>query len=66
MNEQVAQIAARLKTESEIRGNITKIAKESGLTARTLQKVIGGHSPNVVTLDKLVAYFRKADRRAKL
>lgn len=64
MHDQVAQLAARLKTEGEIHGRITQIAKESKVTSRTLHKIIKGHSPNIGTLDKLEAFFKKADRRA--
>lgn len=66
MNEQALKLVRRLQDERGTYGRIAQIAKASGVTARTLYKLMANeHAPSITTIDKLATYFRKEDRRAK-
>lgn len=65
MNQQGFEMVRRLQDERGTYGRIAKIGKESGVTARTLYLLMSGkREPSASTLDKLTAYFKKADKRA--
>jgi DNA-binding phage protein len=66
MNEQLQQVLARLKKARLQRGQLARIAEDSGVTSRTIYNLMHKDCrPNLATLDKLLAYFKKADRKAK-
>lgn len=66
MNDQATQVVQRLQHERGTYGRIAQIAKDSGVTSRTLYLLMAGkRAPSAPTLDKLSAYFKKADRKAK-
>lgn len=67
MNDQLQQVRARLKKASHTHGELTAIAGGSGVSSRTIYNLMNKSdcNPNLATLDKLAAYFKKADRKAR-
>lgn len=64
MNQQGMEVVARLQSERGTYGRIAQIGKESGVTSRTLYLLMSGkREPSASTLDKLVAYFKKVDKK---
>jgi DNA-binding phage protein len=58
-------VRARLRKAGQTRGLLAQIAKGSSVSERTIYNLIHSDgSPNLATLDKLVAYFKREDRRA--
>lgn len=60
-----AEVRRRLKGISEKRGQISALARDVEIDARTVRSVMRGeHSSNAATIKKLKAHFAKLDRRA--
>lgn len=65
MSEQLYDVRAKLRAARQKHGEMAKIALASGVTYRTLYNLLNTtKSPNVATLDKLSAYFKKQARKA--
>lgn len=59
-------VRERLTQASATHGELARIARESEVTYRTLFNVMKGQrKTSEPTIEKLSAYFKKADRRAK-
>ena len=58
-------VRARLRKAGAKRGVLTEIASGSGVSSRTIYNLIHSDaSPNMATIDKLLAYFKREDRKA--
>lgn len=65
MDEELQGIVKRLGEAKNQRGRLTRIATDSGVSYRTIYAVMIGSKPSLGTVEKLSAYFKKADRKAK-
>ena len=64
MNEQLQAVKARLKKASLQRGELSAIASQSGVTTRTIYNLMHDVGrPNLATLEKLAAHFKKTDKK---
>lgn len=64
MNQQLQEIVARLRKASHTHGELAGIAQASGVSSRTIYNLLHKDSkPNLATLEKLEAHFKKADRK---
>lgn len=64
MSEQLQELQRRLFAAKEQRGRLTEIAAGAGITYRTLYAVMQPDcKPSAATVDKLSAYFKKADKK---
>lgn len=66
MNQDLQGIVNRLAEAKEQRGRLTQIAAGSGVSYRTIYSLLHAAAPvaSAATVDKLLAYFKKADKRA--
>lgn len=66
MNDQLLDIRKRLAEAAQHRGRLTRIAADCGLSYGTIYGVMHKEdkTPSASTVDKLAAYFKKAQRRA--
>ena len=63
---EINDVRARLDRAKDTRGELARIARESGVTYRTLLNIRKGERETTAgTLGLLSAYFKKQDRRAK-
>ena len=59
-------VRTKLREAGKKRGELALIAAESGVSPRTIYNLThSDKGANLATLDKLLAYFKKAERRAK-
>lgn len=66
MSEQLENVLGRLRRAKLERGRLTRIATDTGISYRTIYGMMRAkQTPTSTTLDKLTAYFKKEDRRAK-
>lgn len=67
MNQELQGIVKRLREAKEQRGRLKQIATGSGVSYRTIYSIMNIEPPiaSAATMDKLAAYFQKADRKAK-
>lgn len=66
MSQELQCIINRLSEAKTQRGRLTQIANGSGVSYRTIYSLMHAASPvaSAATVDKLSAYFKKADKRA--
>lgn len=66
MSDQLQAVLMRLTSAKEARGELTRIAHETGISYRTIYGMMNGEqTPTVATIGKLAAFFKREDRRAK-
>lgn len=62
----VLYVRGKLEEARKERGRIAIVARETCTDRRTVLAILGNRrEPQAATIDKLSAYFKKADRRAK-
>lgn len=66
MNNPLQRVLDRLAEEKKQRGRLSRIAADTGISYRTIYGMMHAkQNPNAGTIDKLLAYFKKEDRRAE-
>lgn len=65
MQNEVEYLRGRLADARKVRGRIAQIGRAIEVDRRTLDKLSDpSHTPHANTIDKLLAYFRKLDKKA--
>lgn len=65
MNEELKRVRDRLRKENQTRGRLAEVARATGVSPRTLYNVVHSEQNlHLATLDKLSAFFKKADKKA--
>lgn len=66
MSDQLQSVLSRLASAKEARGELSRIAHETGISYRTIYGMMNGQqTPTATTVGKLAAFFKRDDRRAK-
>lgn len=66
MSERLQDVRKRLDEAGKERGRLALVATGSGVPYRTIYNIMRDKStPNATTVDKLAAYFKKEERKAR-
>lgn len=67
MNTELQELVEKLREAKKERGRLSQIAADSGISYRTIYGLLIAEDPvaSARTSDKLAAYFKKADRKAR-
>lgn len=66
MIDRLQTVLGHLAEARKERGRLTQVAAKTGISYRTIYGMMHAkQSPNATTIDKLLAYFRREDRKAE-